>query len=117
VSDSKYHWHQPIDDWCQSSAAGGDGDFFLDIAMPISVFQAATGLNNLSRYQVSMSSRTPHTQIQKDVPTGLSLGSPVTGGFSSFVPAPKPGTGLMAALGLCMLTAHSRRQRSASRRP
>ncbi len=119
---STFAWTGALDDWRRWGAAGdgsnfnGNADSFLDVAIPLSTFQAITGLSPADIFQLSISTSTSHTQINKDVPLGLSLSAPVSSAFSNFVPAPEPGPGALTGAGLCALAIGARRRRIAAAR-
>ena len=108
-------WTGALADWRRwgatgdGSSFGGDADAFLDIAIPLSTFRSLTGLGPTDFFSVALATSTAHTNVNKDVPLGLSYSSPVSAGFSA--PIPEPGSRALLGLGLTALAAGARRRR------
>lgn len=104
---TSFSWTGALADWrrwtpvTDGSSFDGDADYFLDVAMPLSVFRSVTGLSATDSYLMALSTSTSHTQINKDLPLGLAPTQGVNLGFTG--PVPEPSTGMLLALGLCYL--------------
>ena len=118
--DAAGAWTGPLADWSRWSAAadgsnfGGDADAFLDVAIPLSTFRSLTGLTSGDAFGVTLATSTSHTQVNRDLPLGLSGTDPVASSFA--IANPEPGTGVLLGTGLILLTVASR-PRSRLQRP
>jgi len=96
---------------------GSRTDVFLDIAIPFSAFNSATGLETTDAFRVAITTSTTHTGINKEFPGSLTKNSNVSSGWGdSFtaeaVSTPEPGTWTLFALGgLALVLSRRRRHR------
>ena len=115
VLDPNPIWTGALTAWSRWSPTGdgsnfdGDPDSFLDVAMPLTVFRAATGLVPGDTFRVALASSTSHSQVNKDLPLTLAGSDPVGGGLTT--PVPETGSGALASLGLVLLAIQARRTR------
>ena len=115
---STFAWTGALADWSRWGAAGdgsnfdGDPDAFLDVAIPLSVFRAATGLSLNDGFRLALSTSTSHTQVNKDLPLALLPTDLVGAAFTESVP--EPGTGGLTAMGLVALGVRRRRRHARS---
>jgi hypothetical protein len=90
----------------------GNPDYFIDIAIPWTVWQTATGLTQQDLWRVQLSTATQHNVLNKDFPQGWGSSDPVSNGFSDPISAPEPGTLALVGISLTGLMLKKRRQRS-----
>lgn len=90
---------------------GGNPDYFIDLAIPWSVWQTATGLTVEDVWRVQLSTATQHNVLNKDFPQGWGSNDLVSSGFSDPISAPEPGTLALVGISLAGLMLRKRRQR------
>ncbi len=84
-------------------------DFFIDVAMPLSLFQSITGIGPGGSIGLGLSTSASHTAINKDVPLGLAPTSLVSLGFGDPIAVPEPGSAVFVGPGLAAFAALRRR--------
>lgn len=85
-----------------NTSLGGDGDYFVDIAISWSDFAAMTSLTGSDQFSVAFATSSQHINLNKDKPDG---------GWSDLLTVPEPSAAIaLPALGILLFMVRRRRR-------